>query len=149
MKKFILLLTVFCLGMVAKAQTAQDVAGVYKRVLVNNDSDTIIYTLDLNADGTFQFHSYSKIDLGPPGANRFSERNSYGQGTWSLDKKVVFFDASSSDFDDKLTLDFGASKARFISKHPRDKSDKVVETALQFYESDISWMASVKILKIN
>ena len=145
MKNFTLLLTLLSSSFVVNAQaTVHDVAGTYKRDLSNTPPHIIIYTLTLNADGTFQFHSYDKNDRGIP-----PERNKYAKGTWTLDKKVVSFSTSSTDFDEKFTLDFNTSKARFISKHPRDKSDKVVETALRFYESEIFWIQSLSISKIE
>ena len=150
MKIFIFLLTILSSSVVVNAQlTVQDVAGTYQRKLSSTGPHIINYTLTLNADGTFYFHAYNKIQQGKPQNPRFNERNSYAKGTWTLDKKVVSFSTSSSDFDEKFTLDFNTSKALFISKHPRDKSDKVVETALRFYESEIDWIQSLYILKIK
>ena len=145
MKTFIFLITVLSSSFFVNAQvTIKDVAGTYERKLSSTGSHIINYTLNLNTDGTFHFHSYDKIDRGIP-----PERNTYAKGTWTLDKKVVSFSTSPTDFDEKFTLDFNNSKARFISKHPRDKSDKVVETALRFYESQIGWINSLYILKIE
>ncbi|MGC1632906.1 MAG: hypothetical protein WA749_12420 [Gelidibacter sp.] len=150
MKKFILLFAVLSSYFVVHAQaTVQSVAGVYQRNLINTTDNNIIYTLNLKADGTFEFHSYDKFQLGTPKNSRFNERNQYAKGSWKLDEKVVTFSTASTDFDEKFTLDFDTSKARFISKHPRDKSDKVVETALRFYESKIFWIEHLYILKID
>ena len=145
MKNILLLFTLLSSSFVVSAQaTVHDVAGIYKRDLSNTPPHIINYTLTLNADGTFQFHSYDKIERSIP-----PERNNYAKGTWVLDKRVVSFSTSPSDFDEKFTLDFNHSKARFISKHPRDKSDKVVESALRFYESQIDWIQSLYILRIE
>ncbi|MEO7282461.1 MAG: hypothetical protein ACOH2D_14545 [Gelidibacter sp.] len=150
MKNLILLITVLSSSFVVNSQvTVNDVAGTYERKLSNTSPHIINYTLNLNADGTFHFHSYDKIQLGTPNKPRSNERSSYAKGTWTLAEKVVSFSTSASDFDEKFTLDFDTSKARFISKHPRDKSDKVVETALRFYESQIDWIHSLYILKIE
>lgn len=147
MKKFsILLIVLFSSSLLVNAQpTVNDVAGAYSFSLASSSpSHSIEYILNLNADGTFVFHSYDKIESGIP-----TERNKYGKGTWTLDKKVVYFSTSSTDFNEKYTLDFNTSKARFISKHPSDKSDRIIKTALQFYESDIFWIHSLSLLKIE
>lgn len=151
MKKIILLITVLGSSFAGNAQaTVQDVAGSYERIFSStNRPHDIKYNLVLNADGTFQFHSYEKIELGGPDKSRTGERNQYAKGTWTLDKKVVTFSASSTDFDELFTLDFNNSKARFISKSPRDKSDRVIETALRFYESGMDWIQSLTIFKIE
>lgn len=143
MKKFLLLITMLSSNFDVNAQfTVKDVAGTYERKLSRTKPHIIYFTLNLNADGTFHFHSYNKIGIQ-------QERNSYAKGMWALDKKVVSFSTSSIDFDEKFTLDFNTSKARFISKHLRDKSDRIVETALQFYESEIFWIQLLHILKIE
>ena len=150
MKNLILLIVVLSSSCMVNAQvTVKDVAGTYERKLSSTSPHIINYTLNLNADGTFNFHSYEKIQLGTPNKQRFNERNSYAKGSWELDKMVVSFLTTSTDFDEKFTLDFNNSKARFISKHPRDKSDKVVETALRFYESQMDWIQPLYILKIE
>ena len=51
-------------------------------------------------------------------------------------------------FDEKYTLDFTNSKARFVTKSPRDKSDKIIKTQLKFLESEIFWMRRIDIDKI-
>ncbi len=103
----------------------------------------IQYSLTMNSDGTFLFHAYENHKKGIPW-----EKNQYGKGKWNLDGKVVsFFTDNEGDIDEKNTLDFSNSKARFISKPSRDKSDRVIETALQFFKSNIFWIERLKILK--
>ena len=145
MKQLLLMLLVLTTATITTiAQNeVEDVAGTYEIKHVASNG-LIIYTLNLNSDGTFIFHSYEKHDGGIP-----PERNSYAKGHWTLGKKIVSFTTASMDFDEKFTLDFNNSKARFIIKHPRDKSDKDIKTALQFYESDIFWIQSMKIFKIK
>lgn len=103
----------------------------------------IIYKLKLNPDGSFEFHSYDRID------NRLEkERNQYAKGTWKSVNNLVYFYADKDvDFDEKYTLDFNNIKARFITKSPRDKSDRDIKTALLFYESDIFWIVRWKFIK--
>jgi hypothetical protein len=113
---------------------------------VGNDEEHLIeYTLNLNQDGTFHFHSYRNHKKGIPW-----EENKYGQGKWSLDGKVVSFSTDKkTDLDEKYTLDFNNSKARFITKPLRDKTERIVETKLQFFESDIFWIERLGIKKTH
>ncbi len=98
--------------------------------------------LTLNQNGTFLFHHYDRISNGIP-----PERNFYGKGTWISKDKLIFFSADKNDVNESHVLDFNNSKARFISKLPRDKSAKVVKTAIRFYESDIFWMTGITLIK--
>lgn len=142
MKKLFFLFIILSIDFALSAQTtAHNVAGIYERRL-DATNGLIIYTLNLNADGTFLFHSYEKLDGGIP-----PERNKYAKGTWANDKKLVLFSTSPTDFDEKYILDFKNSKARFITKHPRDKSDREIKTALQFYESEIFWVEGMQVFK--
>lgn len=119
-------------------------AGDYSRSLSEEGKHIIEYKLTLNQDGTFIFHSYSKIQGGIP-----PEVNTYGKGKWSAKDNVITFTSNKKeDFDEKYTLDFNNSKARFVTKSPRDKSDKIVKTRLQFLESEIAWMKRVDIFKM-
>ncbi len=102
----------------------------------------VIYKLSLNTNGTFLFHSYRKLDGGIP-----PEENEYAKGTWEADKKLIYFSVDSSDLDDEYILNFNNSKARFKSKSPRDKSNRVVETSIRFYESEIPWLKGKELLK--
>ena len=103
----------------------------------------IEYSLALNPDGTFLFHSFENHKRGIS-----KGKNQYGKGKWKLDGKVVsFFTDKEEDIDEKHTLDFSNSKARFITKPPRDKTDRVVETSLQFFQSGIFWIERLRILK--
>ncbi|TDO72999.1 NlpE-like protein [Flavobacterium chryseum] len=125
------------------AQSSNSV-GDYTRSLGEEGKHTIEYKLTLNQDGTFVFHSYSKIQGGIP-----NEVNQYGKGKWSAkDNMITFTSDKKEDFDEKYTLDFNNSKARFITKNPRDKTDKVVKTKLLFLESGIFWMQRVDIFKV-
>lgn len=135
---FLLILT-----LTLSAQSNQFV-GEYSRSLSEKEKHTIEYKLTLNPNGTFLFHSYSKIQGG-----NSAEDNKYGKGKWSAKDNLITFSANKKeDFDSKYTLDFNNSTARFIAKNPRDKSDKVVKTKLQFLESEIFWMKSIDLFKL-
>ncbi len=120
------------------------VAGEYALTLGNEESHLIDYKLTLNQDGTFYFHSYSNIKRGiPPIVNK------YGKGKWSEEKNVITFKSDKqNDLDEKHTLDFTVTKARFITKSPRDKTDKIIKTRLQFLESEIPWISRIEMLKL-
>ena len=118
--------------------------GDYNRTLNTTENDMFDYKLTLNQDGTFVFHYYSKIKNGIP-----PEVNKYGKGKWTAKDNVITFSSNKQeDFDAKYTLDFNKSKARFITKNPRDKSDRIIKTKLTFVESEIPWMQRIDIFKI-
>lgn len=119
-------------------------SGDYNRTLGSAGDHFIEYKLTLHQDGTFVFHSYSKIKNGFP-----PEVNKYGKGKWTAKENVItFFSNKQEDFDEKNTLDFNTSKARFITKNPRDKSDRIIQTKLTFVESEIPWMQRLDMFKI-
>ena len=120
---------------------AQDVSGTYQ-LTVNATNGDLQRTLTLNADGTFEFYNFERHVQGIP-----PEKHIYGKGTWTQNKKLISFFSEASDLNDKFTLDFSGTKARFISKSPRDKSNRNIETALSFYESDIFWISGMKLVK--
>ena len=139
MKQF-LFITIFSLNINSSVQL-EHIIGNYE-IKYETTNGLIIYKLALNADGTFTFHSYSYIDqkIEP------KDENLYAKGTWKCDKNLIFFSAGSNDFDDKHTLDFNNTKARFISKSPRDKSDREIKTSILFYESEF-WMTGNRLVK--
>ena len=119
-------------------------AGDYTRSLSEEGKHIIEYKLTLNQDGTFVFHSYSKMQGGRP-----PEVNKYGKGKWSAkDNMITFSTNKQEDFDEKYTLDFNNSAARFVTKNPRDKSDKIVKTRLAFVASEIPSMQRIDIFKM-
>ncbi len=109
-------------------------SGVYVKEPINNDGTKIKWTLALNSDGTFLYHflrdlsAVSKVN---------TEENYYGKGTWTFEGKIVtLFSNEDDNFNGHYTLNLNNSKARYITKSPRDKSDKIVKTAIRFYESE-------------
>ncbi|MCR4030450.1 MULTISPECIES: copper resistance protein NlpE [Flavobacterium] len=141
--KLILTSLLFIFNLLLSAQSNQ-LAGDYSRSLGEKGKHEFEYKLTLNQDGTFLFHYYSKIDNGTP-----PEVNKYGKGKWTTKDNVVTFSADKKeDLDEKYTLDFTNSAARFVTKNPRDKSDKIVQTRLRFLASEIFWMKGIDIFKI-
>ena len=123
------------------AQT-EDYAGTYALHIEGKDENILDYKLQLNTDNTFEFTSYQKlVDV-----RGEQHKYNYGKGTWKVENKIIKFTSTSSDLDEKYTMNFSGSTARLIKKSPRDTSDKVVPTALQFYKSDIFWIANLKLV---
>lgn len=121
------------------------VIGDYKLAIETTDKNNALeYQLTLSQDGTFSFHYNSKMKQGTP-----PEVNKYGKGKWTVENNVIsFFSDKQKDIDEKNTLDFTNSKARFITKSPRDKTDQIIKTRLQFLKSEIFWMARIEIFKM-
>ncbi|MDP5158510.1 MAG: hypothetical protein NWQ07_08040 [Flaviramulus sp.] len=122
-------------------------AGVY--IIDNNhkhsDGTKLNWTLTLNEDGTFLYHFFRDISA-------ISKANSaekfYGKGTWQAEGNLVFFYTDkNTEMDDVYKINFTNSKARYITKSPRDKTDKVVNTALRFYESDLFYIKGLELFK--
>ena len=116
-------------------------AGKYESSTLGEEF-SLINKLTLNPNGTFLFHYYRYIENGIP-----KEENKHGKGTWISKDKLIFFSADKNDVNESHVLDFNNSKARFISKSPRDKSAKIVKTSIRFYESDIFWITGRTLLK--
>ena len=135
------LLLIFNLTLFAQSK---QIVGDYTRSLGEEGKHIIEYKLNLNEDGTFEFHSYSKIQGGTP-----PEVNKYGKGKWSVKNNVVTFSSNKKeDLNSKYTLDFSNSTARFITKNPRDKTDQIIKTRLTFLDSKMFWLKGIDIFKI-
>jgi hypothetical protein len=141
--KGIFMILILVSSLVSFSQTDK-VIGDYKLAIETTDNNAFEYQLTLSQDGTFFFHYYSNIKRGNP-----PEVNKYGKGKWTIENNVIsFFSDKEKDIDEKNTLDFTNSKARFITKSPRDKTEQIIKTKLQFLKSDIFWMARIGIFKI-
>jgi hypothetical protein len=120
------------------------VDGEYALKLGNEDNNLFEYNLTLNQDGTFEFHYHSVARKAIP-----PEAHKYGKGNWKAEYNIITFSADKQkDFDEKYTLDFNNSKARFVTKSPKDKTDKIVKTRIKFFASDISFMSTIDLLKL-
>lgn len=127
-------------------QNTQSGVGAYE-TRMDSPPHLIVYTLNLNPDGAFDFHSHNDIQLSPDNKRR-EITDLYGRGTWVFDKNQVVFTTSPESLNEQFTLDFTSSKARFVTKHPRDKSDRVIKTHLQFYQSPIFWIERIVMNKL-
>ncbi|MCW5515857.1 copper resistance protein NlpE [Muriicola sp. Z0-33] len=139
-----ILLTVYCLLLsISLFSQSDNVVGGYFHTTGDKEEHLIEYSLTLYEDGTFSFHSYVNHSKGISW-----EENKYGKGNWSRDGKIVsFFTDKEKDIDEKHTLDFSDSKARFITRPARDKTDRIIKTRLRFFESKIFWIERMKIFK--
>lgn len=118
--------------------------GEYHLELINTDKNAIKYWLTLNPDKSFFFHSYTYNKNGSP-----TIINKYGKGVWSAKGMVLsFITNKTKDIDEKHSLDFTNSKARFITKHQRDKTPRLVKTRIKFFESKIPWILKTELFKL-
>ena len=140
--KSMMTIFLFLLGVTSYSQNNRYV-GDYSQKL-GNDKHTIEYTLSLNVDGTFIFHSYSNNEDGIPAVV-----HTYGRGKWISNKEILSFYLDEKSKSEKYTLDFSGTKARYITKSPRDTSDREIKTRLKFYESGIFWMKGIELLKLD
>jgi hypothetical protein len=140
MKKLFLLL-LLTIGFSLSAQT-ENYAGTYILHLEGKDGNILDYKLQLNQDNTFMFVSFQKL-LDTRGEH---DKYNYGKGTWKVENKIIKFTTEKTDLDEKHTLNFSGSTARLIKKSPRDTTEKVVPTSLQFYKSEIFWIANLKLI---
>ena len=67
--------------------------------------------------------------------------------TLKVEGKIVSFYAKPSDVNDEFSVNLNNSKARYINKSPRDRTDKIVKTALRFYESETSHITGLELFK--
>lgn len=139
MKKALLFILLLNINYLVSSQSIIEGTYVYE---FDGSNASIRRTLVLNPDRTFLFHAYEYHEKGIP-----PEKNIYGKGTWESKKGLVYFTTSKADIDDKHTLDFSNSKARFDAKSPRDKSGKEIKTSLRFYESEVFWVKGMKLIK--
>ena len=117
--------------------------GIYEVKHEASNGDFHEYRITLNPDGTFLFHSHSEIAMGIP-----PENDTYGKGTWRAEKNTIIFSTEKlKDLNETHSLDFSETKARYDTKSPRDKSDRIIRTKLKFYESDIFWVKGKKLFK--
>lgn len=138
--KHLLFISTLLFNLFSFAQSEEHV-GIYKLDL-GSESHFEKTTLTLNSDGTFLFYFYDYREHGIP-----KERTKYGKGTWTSKGKLIQFSVNEAHIDDAHVLNFNNSKARFDTKSPRDKSDRVIPTSIRFYKSDIFWMVGRTMVK--
>ena len=138
MKNFILLLLLLTTLSIS-AQNNKFIGEYELSPSYNIDSNELKKSLNINNDNTFSFHYYQNSK------GMLSEKSFYGKGTWTAKGNYIYFHTQESDINEKHTLNFNNSKAVFKSKHPRDKSSRIIIPNLLFIKTDIFWMERVKL----
>jgi hypothetical protein len=138
----ILLCLIFSLSLSAQSTKYH---GNYEFILEMKDGAVINYTLTLNPNGTFLFRYYRKLTC-----DTCKEENSYGTGVWKAQKKLIFLSTDKENhINDTYTLNLNNTKARYISKSPRDKSAREIKTGLKFYASEVTWLKGKDLYKTD
>ena len=143
MKNVAIVLFFTIIGLQIVVGQSEKMVGTYELKFGNEDAFSK-RTITLNADGTFLFHSYRHIKQGIP-----PEENKYAKGFWKTEENRIYFSTEAADIDEKHTLNFTNSKARFDTKSPRDKSDRIVKISLRFYECEIFWIQGNVMIKVE
>lgn len=139
MKKLITTL-LFCAAVQSYAQT-YGIDGTYTQTIGEESADTIKYSLTLESNGTYEFHSYSHNVKGVS-----PETKSYSKGYWKAEKNTVSFSTDSElEQDGKFPLDFRSAQAQIISKNPKDTLDDATHKRLKFYVSKIKWLPGTEL----
>ncbi len=122
-----------------------EVIGKYYLELLNNENNIIRYRLELRPDYTFLFHAYNNRKKSNP-----TIVNKYGKGIWNVSDKVIsFVTDKEKDIDKKHQLNFTNSKARLRTKYSRDKTNRIKETRLRFFESEIHWIPKIEMFELH
>ncbi|MBF6640876.1 hypothetical protein IVB69_05250 [Flavobacterium sp. J49] len=124
------------------AQTEEDCSGSYYFLIEAKDGHILDYKMQLNPDKTFVYTSFNRV-VDMRGNHDTTKK---GKGTWKVENKIIKFTTELKDLDQDHTLNFTGTTARIVKKSPRDTSDKVVPTALQFYKSEIRTIENLKFL---
>ena len=137
---FLILILLFHLTIYSQVDYA---TGDYQISFKSKNGDLNQWELILSEDGTFLFYYYSNVKFEIP-----NEKNMYGKGKWTIKNNLISFIANKEkDLDEKYTLNFNNSKARFIIKSERNKTNEIIKTRIKFLESDIFWMKGTEIFK--
>ena len=136
---FIILLFTYNISLFAQPE---DYSGTYIRPYESQENQILKWTLTLNSDGTFLYNFYRNL------GDKNPEENFYGKGTWTSEKKLIFFYTDvNTAFNVPHIMDFTGSKARINKKSPRDKSDKIIKESIRFYESELSVIKGLELFK--
>ena len=121
-------------------------SGIYVYEPKNSEGTIIKWTLTLNEDGTFLYHFLRDLSA----ISKLStEENYYGKGTWVLEGKTVILSSKKDDLNEQYTVNLNNSKARYITKSPRDTTDRVIKTGLRFYEPETSHIKGLELFKLE
>ncbi|MGK0377060.1 hypothetical protein [Patiriisocius sp. Uisw_017] len=137
-----LILSIFLVVPFLISAQAETYADLYNQVINTDDGVSILYSMELKKDGTFTFRFLRQLSKSQP------KENKYAKGTWSIgSNNVLEFKTNTSEMDEKYTLNLNDTKARYISKSSRNLSKGEFPNYLQFYDSSISWVKSMKLVR--
>jgi hypothetical protein len=137
-----LILSIFLVVPFLISAQAETHADLYNQVINTDDGVSILYSMELKKDGTFTFRFLRQLSKSQP------KENKYAKGTWSIgSNNVLEFKTNTSEMDEKYTLNLNDTKARYISKSSRNLSKGEFPNYLQFYDSSISWVKSMKLVR--
>lgn len=131
---------IMCYILVFNVFIAAAQAGLYVNTPNLTDGNKIKWTVDLKADGTFTYHFFRDVRVSSAASKEVE--NYYARGTWVLsDKTILFYSEENED------VNLNNSKARYYTKSPRDKTDRIIKTRLRFYESDSPHIKGLELFK--
>lgn len=134
----LILIPFLILGFSASAQV-----GMYSKNPNLKDGNEIFWTIELKADGTFKYHFFR--DVRAVSIENKEVENFYAYGTWILEDihTIAFYADTTKRNDENLNN----SKARYITKSPRDNTDRIIIPSLRFFKSESSYIKGLQLFK--
>lgn len=129
MKKKLLLLLLITLQTSLFSQS-ENIIGDYKKT-IDTRSDSSIYLLSLNEDGSFIFKHSKNIHCAA-----CPQESEKGKGTWKEKKGIIFFKSKEGkDINEEFTVDLNYTKAN------------IEENIISFIESEIPYLKDIQLAK--
>ncbi|TKD67231.1 hypothetical protein [Flavobacterium sp. ASW18X] len=119
------------------------VIGEYEKNVETNDGSILVWTVHLKEDSTFLYNFYRKLNC-----DACKEENFWGKGKWTAKENVITIQSEKEkDLDSIYTMDFSITKARIKSQSKRNLSAKRIPNKLIFYDSPLSLIKGLKLVK--
>ena len=116
--------------------------GNYTREIKTNEGGKISYNLVLEQDSTFTLTYYRKL------ATDRAEKTTHCEGNWKLlNAKKIELIANTDLFNTPDFINLEDTKAHYITKSLRDKSDRKVPTILKIYQTNVPWFKGIVLEK--
>ena len=127
------------------AAQADEFVGIY---LFKEEAENgiIQHKMVLDEEGTFLFSSFfSPNDIE---GKMLEIKSMYGSGKWRINGNQVFFVVDKvADFDEDRILDFSNTRARFQESTPDSTNGETGPMQLVFFDSNITWVKGLRLLK--
>lgn len=136
MKSILLLVAITLLTILPV--NSQTIEGTYTNKWEAKSGEALAYTLILNEDNTFEFHSYRTL------LSADSDISKKVNGTWNLKGHILVL---KTDSEKGLGSDLNNSKARFMSVSPRNPNFNVIKPSLKFFQSDVFYAKNMELHK--